>query len=151
MAGVCEPAAVHEDYYHPVEWRKRTDFGTATFGDMGCHIFDPVFGAFSLPRRSPCARKDLRPQKHNWAINAKIHYVFPGTPFTEGKTVAITWYDGDERPPKDIQALVGPAPCQGQAPSSWGRKEQCFYPMSRRRLCFPRSNSEASRCRRRKV
>jgi len=25
-------------YYHPGTWRKRLDFGTGTFGDMGCHI-----------------------------------------------------------------------------------------------------------------
>ncbi|HEY1187396.1 MAG TPA: Gfo/Idh/MocA family oxidoreductase, partial [Gemmata sp.] len=24
-------------YYHPGNWRKRLDFGTGTFGDMGCH------------------------------------------------------------------------------------------------------------------
>jgi len=28
-------------WYHPENWRKRLDFGTGTFGDMGCHIFDP--------------------------------------------------------------------------------------------------------------
>ena len=35
-------------YYHPGEWRKRLDFGTGTFGDMGCHILDPVFAALAL-------------------------------------------------------------------------------------------------------
>ena len=35
-------------YYHPGEWRKRLDFGTGTFGDMGCHILDPVFTALEL-------------------------------------------------------------------------------------------------------
>ena len=35
-----------------------------------------------------------------------VHYVYPGTEFTEGKTVAVTWYDGKQRPPAEIQALV---------------------------------------------
>ena len=35
-------------YYHPGNWRKRLDFGTGTFGDMGCHILDPVFGALGV-------------------------------------------------------------------------------------------------------
>jgi predicted dehydrogenase len=35
-------------YYHPGEWRKRLDFGTGTFGDMGCHILDPVYTALAL-------------------------------------------------------------------------------------------------------
>ena len=36
-----------------------------------------------------------------------IHYVFPGTRYTEGKTLNVTWYDGDERPPAEVQALLG--------------------------------------------
>ncbi len=32
----------------PGEWRKRIDFGTGTFGDMGCHILDPVFTSLAL-------------------------------------------------------------------------------------------------------
>lgn len=35
-------------YYHPGNWRKRLDFGTGTFGDMGCHILDPVFMSLAL-------------------------------------------------------------------------------------------------------
>ena len=35
-------------YYHPGNWRKRLDYGTGTFGDMGCHIYDPVFKALDL-------------------------------------------------------------------------------------------------------
>ncbi len=36
------------EYYHPQNWRKRLDFGTGTFGDMGCHILDPVFMSLAL-------------------------------------------------------------------------------------------------------
>ncbi|MGI9457727.1 MAG: Gfo/Idh/MocA family oxidoreductase, partial [Aeoliella sp.] len=31
--------------YHPASWRGWKDFGAGTLGDMGCHIFDPVFSA----------------------------------------------------------------------------------------------------------
>ncbi len=34
---VAERPFIGEDYYHPAHWRKRLDFGTGTFGDMGCH------------------------------------------------------------------------------------------------------------------
>ena len=37
-----------KEWYHPGNWRKRLDFGTGTFGDMGCHIYDPVFAALAL-------------------------------------------------------------------------------------------------------
>jgi hypothetical protein len=32
--------------------------------------------------------------------------VFPKTPFTDGDTVPVSWYDGNQRPPEAIQALV---------------------------------------------
>ena len=41
--GVAAERPFLRRYYHPGEWRKRLDFGTGTFGDMGCHILDPVF------------------------------------------------------------------------------------------------------------
>ena len=97
-------------YYHPSNWRKRLDFGTGTFGDMGCHIFDPVFEALALTAPLSLRSEGPAPDKWNWAINANIRYVFPGTRFTEGNTVNVTWYDGDARPPKEISALIaGPA------------------------------------------
>jgi len=95
------------EYYHPMNWRKRIDFGTATFGDMGCHIYDPVFGALKLTAPVSVRSEGPAPGQHNWAIDSVIHYVFPGTDVTEGKTVGVTWYDGDQRPPKEIQSLIG--------------------------------------------
>jgi predicted dehydrogenase len=97
------------EYYHPADWRKRIDFGTGTFGDMGCHIYDPVFGALQLTAPLSVRSEGPAPTEHNWAINAIIHYVFPGTPYTEGKTVNVTWYDGDEKPPAEVRALLGNA------------------------------------------
>lgn len=94
-------------YYHPANWRKRQDFGTATFGDMGCHIFDPVFEAVQLTAPISVRSEGPAPGQHNWALNSIIHYVFPGTPMTEGKTVNVSWYDGDARPPREIQSLLG--------------------------------------------
>ena len=44
--GVAADRPFIRGYYHPADWRKRLDFGTGTFGDMGCHILDPVFGAW---------------------------------------------------------------------------------------------------------
>ena len=93
-------------YYHPGNWRKRLDFGTGTFGDMGCHIFDPVFEALALTAPISLRSEGPAPDRWNWAINANIKYIFPGTPYTESKTVAVTWYDGDARPPAEIQALI---------------------------------------------
>jgi predicted dehydrogenase len=94
-------------YYHPGNWRKRLDFGTGTFGDMGCHIFDPVFEALALTAPVSIRSEGPAPDTWNWSINAHIKYVFPGTRFTAEKTVPVTWYDGDARVPREILALVG--------------------------------------------
>jgi predicted dehydrogenase len=96
-----------KDYYHPGEWRKRVDFGTATFGDMGCHIYDPVFSALKLTAPLSVRSEGPAPNQHNWAINSVIYYHFPGTPYTEDKTVDVTWYDGDARPPEEVRVRAG--------------------------------------------
>ena len=95
-----------KSYYHPGNWRKRLDFGTGTFGDMGCHIFDPVFNAVQLTAPVSVRSDGPPPNMWNWGINAIVRYVFPGTPYTAEQTINVTWYDGDERPPTEVQALL---------------------------------------------
>lgn len=95
-------------YYHPGNWRKRLDFGTGTFGDMGCHIFDPVFEGLALTSPISLRSEGPAPDRWNWSINARIHYVFPGTPYTAEDRLPVTWYDGDQRPPADLLALITP-------------------------------------------
>lgn len=106
LGGNATRPYVGDRYYHPGEWRKRLDFGTGTFGDMGCHIFDPVFEALALTAPLSLQSEGPAPDQWNWSIDANIRYIFPGTRFTEGKTVAVTWYDGDQRPPAHVLELV---------------------------------------------
>lgn len=101
-------------YYHPGNWRKRLDFGTGTFGDMGCHIYDPVFKALALTAPLSVRSEGPTPNEHNWADDAVVHYLFPGTKFTAGETVGVTWYDGDQRPPQEILVQLGGLKPPGQ-------------------------------------
>lgn len=126
--GVADPRPYVSGYYHPSDWRKRTDFGTATFGDMGCHIFDPVYESLQLTAPLSVRSEGPAPSRHSWALNSVIHYVFPGTPLTGGKTVNITWYDGDQRPPKDVQALIGTIKLPGQGSILIGTKGVMLLP-----------------------
>jgi predicted dehydrogenase len=114
--GVAEPRPyVGGTYYHPQNWRKRIDFGTATFGDMGCHILDPVFGSLRLKAPLSVRCESSAPNQYNWALDTVIRYVFPGTPLTAGKRVNVTWYDGDQHAPAEVLALLGSVkpPAQG--------------------------------------
>jgi predicted dehydrogenase len=105
--GVCsERPFIGNGWYHPGNWRKRLDFGTGTFGDMGCHIYDPVFNALALTAPVSVRSEGAAPNEHSWATDAIIEYVFPGTAYTADKTVKVTWYDGDQRPPEDVKALA---------------------------------------------
>ncbi|MDB6172882.1 MAG: oxidoreductase domain protein [Chthoniobacteraceae bacterium] len=109
--GVCEERPfIGNGWYHPGNWRKRLDFGTGTFGDMGCHIYDPVFKALALTAPLSVRSEGAAPNSHSWATDAVIHYIFPGTAFTEGKTVEVVWYDGDQRPPEAIKAFATSTP-----------------------------------------
>jgi hypothetical protein len=124
LGGCAERPFVGNEYYHPGNWRKRLDFGTGTFGDMGCHIFDPVFEALALTAPLSLRSEGPAPDAWNWAINACIRYVFPGTRFTAGETVAVTWYDGVNRPPAEIQALVAnPASAEQKAAVRAGEED----------------------------
>src|SRR5262249_17619754 len=104
--GVAAERPFISGYYHPGEWRKRLDFGTGTFGDMGCHILDPVFGALGSPTPKSVRSEGGAPNADNWGLDSEVKYVFNATEFTTDSPT-LTWYDGDKRPPKDIQKLVG--------------------------------------------
>jgi hypothetical protein len=127
--GVCaERPFIGDGWYHPGNWRKRLDFGTGTFGDMGCHIYDPVFKALALTAPLTVRSEGPAPNAHSWAVDAIIPYVFPGTAFTEGKTVNVTWYDGDQRPPKAVAALLGETPLPDQGSIFIGTKGVMLLP-----------------------
>lgn len=93
--------------YHPAEWRKRLGFGTGTLGDMGCHIFTSPYRAIALTAPTKITSHGPAPNKDNWSLNGKVHYVFPGTQWTAGETIDFWWYDGTEVPPESVRSLVG--------------------------------------------
>lgn len=105
--GVCaERPFIGNGWYHPGNWRKRLDFGTGTFGDMGCHIYDPVFAALALTAPLTVRSMGAPPSEHSWSTDAVIEYVFPGTAYTAEQSVRVTWYDGDQRPPDSVKAAA---------------------------------------------
>lgn len=142
--GVAETRPfIGEGYYHPGNWRKRLDFGTGTFGDMGCHIYDPVFKALNLTAPLSLRSEGPAPNQWNWAINARIEYVFPGTSFTEGKTVKVTWYDGNQRPPKEVQPDLGDDKLPDQGSLFIGTKGTMMLPHVARAQLFPEKDFES--------
>jgi predicted dehydrogenase len=104
--GVAKERPFIAGWYHPGNWRKRLDFGTGTFGDMGCHILDPVFSALELTAPTEVRSEGGAPNEHSWGLDSVVRYTFPASPQTiDGFT--LTWYDGDRRPPAEVVSLIG--------------------------------------------
>jgi predicted dehydrogenase len=97
---------IGDGYYHPMNWRKRLDFGTGTFGDMGCHILDPVFGSVGVGNPLSIRSELPGPNKDNWSLDVQVKFVFPGTKYTT-ETVSLTWYNGNSRPPQEVVEHIG--------------------------------------------
>jgi predicted dehydrogenase len=91
--------------YHPFNWRDWQAFGSGTMGDFGCHILDPVFTALELtaPLTIRAESEGLNPE--TWPLSETVSYDFPGTAFTAGTTVPLTWYDGGRVPDVSLAKL----------------------------------------------
>jgi predicted dehydrogenase len=96
---------IGDGYYHPANWRKRLDFGTGTFGDMGCHILDPVFGALGVANLASVRSELPGPNDDNWPLDVQVKFTFPGSKFTTDP-VTLHWYNGKVRPPEEVIKLI---------------------------------------------
>ena len=104
--GVAAERPFIKGYYHPAEWRKRLDFGSGTFGDMGCHILDPVFGSLALTAPTTVRSEAEGPNADSWPLEAQVKFEFPGTKYTT-ETLTLNWYHGGRRPPVEVVKQIG--------------------------------------------
>jgi len=127
--GVCaDRPYIGNGYYHPGNWRKRLDFGTGTFGDMGCHILDPVCKALELTAPTSVKSTGNAPNAHNWANDVVVEFNFPKTKHTATEGVKLTWYDGDRRPSAEAMAVLGDKKPPGQGSLFIGSKGALLLP-----------------------
>jgi predicted dehydrogenase len=125
--GVAAHRPFLADYYHPGEWRKRLDFGTGTFGDMGCHILDPVFASLELKAPLSIRSDGGAPNGDNWGLDSRVRYLFPATAHTT-KSLTLCWYDGNARPPDVVQALCGKRALADQGSIYIGTEGELYAP-----------------------
>ncbi len=111
--GVAAERPFLKGYYHPGEWRKRLDFGTGTFGDMGCHILDPVFTSLALTAPKSVHSYGEGPNADSWSLDVQVKYVYPGTKYTTD-SIDLHWYNGNNRPPAEVKRLIGDKPLHDQ-------------------------------------
>ncbi len=137
--GVATERPFLEGYYHPGNWRKRRDFGTGTLGDMGCHMFSGWFRALDLTAPLTVKSTGPAPGKDNWAVNGRVEYTFPGTAYTEGKTVKVIWTDGNGKVPAEIAAMLDGVQVPGQGSIFVGTEGVMLFPHGGRPMLYPQS------------
>ena len=107
--GVAPMRPYKNKIYHPFNWRAWIDFGGGAIGDFGCHILDTPFKALQLT--APTSIKATVPQEwaekpgwhtEHWPDWEMFEYSFPGTKYTAGDALKVTWYDGEKRPPREL-------------------------------------------------
>jgi predicted dehydrogenase len=125
--GVATDRPFVAGYYHPAVWRKRLDFGTGTFGDMGCHILDPVFTALALTAPQSVSSEGGAPGADSWGLDSQVRYIYPGTRYT-ADTLTLYWYDGDRRPSAEVQSLLDGRPLQDQGSIYLGAEGVLYSP-----------------------
>ncbi len=93
--------------YHPFTWRDWQDFGSGAIGDFGCHLLDPVYTALKITGDPISVRSEHTGMNDEiWPAQETLSYVLPGTEYTAGKTLPITWYDGGREPAPGIAKLA---------------------------------------------
>ncbi len=116
--GVRESRPYLANTYHPKNWRAWFDFGVGEMGDMGCHHFDTSFDALQLT--APLKVRQTTPGSSGplWGEKRIVEMIFPGSTFTAGKTVQLTWHDGGIEPdrskitlPKGVEKLPDSGTC----------------------------------------
>ena len=103
--GVAPMRPYAPDVYHPFKWRDWQEFGEGTLGDFGCHILDPVFTALELGAPLVISAESEGLNAQTWPSAETISYLFPGTRFTAGATLPLTWYDGGRQPDPALAQL----------------------------------------------
>lgn len=137
--GVAAERPFIDHYYHPGEWRKRLDFGTGTFGDMGCHILDPVFTSLALGAPRSVRSEGGSPNADSWGLDSHVVYVYPATPHTT-ETLTLHWYDGDQRPPAEVKSLIGERSLSDQGSIYIGTKGVLYSPYIDMPVLLPAEN-----------
>ncbi|QDT02173.1 Inositol 2-dehydrogenase [Rubripirellula lacrimiformis] len=144
--GVAPERPFKVGMYHPFNWRGWQDYGTGQLGDFGCHILDPVFKSLQLtsPTKITVEAPTLLPE--TWTDRASVSYEFPGTKYTLGTTLPVTWYDAaGVLPPRE---KLGDIPADYKLPTAGsvlvGEKGSLVIPHVAMPVLFPEDRFPAN-------
>lgn len=104
------PMRPYHDIYTPWNWRGWWDFGTGAFGDMACHVLDPVYSALKLgyPVEIEGTSTQLNTESAPQSEQVKFHFpARPNMPKLAMPEVDVYWYDGGMLPYRPQELAPG--------------------------------------------
>ncbi|MGL4555676.1 MAG: Gfo/Idh/MocA family protein, partial [Gemmataceae bacterium] len=126
--------------YHDFNWRAWQDFSNGQLGDFGCHILDPVFMALGLTAPLSVKAESSGMNREVWYTSSVVNYSFLGTDRTAGKTLNLTWYDGEGKmPPREKLGVADDVKLPGAGSLLVGEKGSLVIP----HVAMPRLLPEA--------
>jgi predicted dehydrogenase len=91
------PMRPYHEIYTPWNWRGWWDFGTGAFGDMACHVLDPVFRALKLGYPDKVRGSSTIINTESAPHAETVEFAFPARdnmPKLALPPVKVHWYDG---------------------------------------------------------
>lgn len=91
------PMRPFHEIYTPWNWRGWWDFGTGAFGDMACHVLDPVYQALKLGYPDKVHGSSTLMNTESAPQAETVVFAFPARekmPKVEMPAVKVHWYDG---------------------------------------------------------
>ena len=91
------PMRPYHEIYTPWNWRGWWDFGTGAFGDMACHVLDPVYRSLNLGYPDKIQGSSSLINTESPPQSEKVEFSFPARdnmPKVALPEVKVHWYDG---------------------------------------------------------
>ena len=91
------PMRPYHEIYTPWNWRGFWDFGTGAFGDMACHILDPVYRALNLKYPTGISGSSTTANTESAPQAEKVRFDFAARERmarVSMPAVQVHWYDG---------------------------------------------------------
>ena len=100
FVGPAQQRPYHE-IYTPWNWRGFWDFGTGAFGDMACHVMDPIYRALKLKYPTAISGSSTSLNTESAPNAEKVRFDFPEREAISAikmPAVKVHWYDGGLMP-----------------------------------------------------
>lgn len=91
------PFRPYNPVYTPWNWRGWWDFGTGAFGDMACHVLDPIYQALKLGYPTKVQGSSSLINIESPPQSEQVEFTFPARdnmPKVAMPEVKVYWYDG---------------------------------------------------------